>query len=202
MTRYAKLALLLVAIAAIAGVYAGCQTSEMALAAGCPTDNPASTTVQLNACLSGLDFDPMPGAGDEQRLMINPPCPPGSCRHGPLATIQPEKKSHQNTDADLQQGRYIAKLFLNPGQAQGYPKLGLSPGGVTYWWVKQTSATGGRSVYIAHDTVENTLTVAVDTTFQIDLHPGYEFKQGLARWAWSDNDETAWSTCKKDACCR
>lgn len=201
MTRNAKFVLLAVAIAVIAAVvYAGYFKSGTALAAGCPSGNPPSTAVELNACLTGVDFDSVRGAGDEQRLMINPPCP-GPCRHGPLATIQPEKKSHQHTDADLQEGRIIAKLFLNPGQTQSYAKLGLSPGIVTYWWVKKTSPTGGRSVYIANDPSRRTL-IAVDTTFQIDSHPNYEFKQALARWVWSDNDEMAWGTCKNDGCCR
>jgi hypothetical protein len=204
MTRNQKVALGLVlgALIALTIVCLLPPKSGTSLAAGCPVGQPPSTRADLTTCLRNVDFDSVKGAGDEQRLMINPPCPPGPCRHGPLAIIQPEKKSHQHTDADLQEGRIIAKLFLRPGQTQNYPKLGLYPGSVTYWWVHQTSAGGGRSVYIRYDTGQHVMSAAVDTTFALDQHSNYEFKQALARWGWSDRDETAWGTCKRDACCR
>jgi hypothetical protein len=171
-----------------------------ALPQGCKANKPPSTRAELTACLEGLEFeDTIEAVGDQQRLMINPPCP-GTCRYGPLATIQPEKHSHLYSYAELKEGRIIAKLFLDPKETKGYEKLGLVPGGVTYWWVQKTSEkqdNAGRSVYLTLSgekvgpTIENTL--------KYEEHEN-GFQQAVARWVWDPVDETTQGTCGQGCC--
>src|SRR4051794_27715697 len=113
------------------------------LLAGCPSNAAPSDTTQLRACLDSLQFDTVAAAGDEQRLLVHDPgngaaCHGGdtthSCRHGPLAKIEPVIGAHQLLPTELNQGRIIARLFLRSGETEPYPKLGLAPTDTTYWW--------------------------------------------------------------------
>jgi hypothetical protein len=170
-----------------------------ALPQGCKPNRPPATTAELDACLGGLEFDSIEAVGDKQRLMINPPCP-GSCKYGPLATIQPEKHSHLYSDAELKEGRIIAKLFLDPRETRDYPKLGLEPGGITYWWVQKTSenySKAGKSVYV---TLIDQRVRPVEHTLQYTEHAEGSFKQALARWIWDPTDEKSQGTCGQGCC--
>jgi hypothetical protein len=167
---------------------------------GCKANKPPSTQAELTVCLQGLDFeDSIEAVGDQQRLMINPPCP-GSCRYGPLATIQPEKHSHLYSDAELKEGRIIAKLFLDPKETRGYKKLGLVPGGVTYWWVQKTSEkydNAGRSVYLT--LIGERVQPPIENTLKYKGHPN-GFQQAVARWVWDPLDERSQGTCGQGCC--
>jgi hypothetical protein len=167
---------------------------------GCRRNRPPSTPAELTACLQGLDFeDTIEAVGDQQQLMIHPPCP-ASCRYGPLATIQPEKHSHLYSYDELNEGRIIAKLFLDPKEIRDYRKLGLVPGGVTYWWVQKTSEnpdSAGRSVYIT--LVGEKLRPPVENTLKYTEHEN-GFQQAVARWVWDPLDEKTQGTCGQGCC--
>jgi hypothetical protein len=169
------------------------------LSADCKPGRPPSTRAELTACLEGLEFDSIEAVGDKQPLMVNPPCPE-SCRYGPLATIQPEKHSHLYSDAELKEGRIIAKLTLDPKETKGYKKLGLVPGGVTYWWVQKTSENydkAGKSVYVTLQAEE--LRAPIANTLQYTEHKN-GFQQAVARWVWDPKDEKTQGTCGQGCC--
>ncbi|MGH7509250.1 MAG: hypothetical protein ACREMZ_07240 [Gemmatimonadales bacterium] len=127
------------------------RTQPSPLPAGCPSDTPPSTTAQLQACLTVLDFDTVEAVGDEQVLTViekrkGSPCPGStdstpSCRYGPRATIEPEIHSHQHQLSDLNEGRIIARLSLAADQTEGYEKLSVVNGHPTYWWVQLAPRT-------------------------------------------------------------
>jgi hypothetical protein len=166
--------------------------------AECPSEGPPTTPAQLKACVGKISFDTLELAGDEQRLMVNPPCP-GSCRHGPLAKIEPAKGAHEYSDGDLKQGRIIARLFVRSGE-KGYPKLALVPGYTTYWWVqKDATGRGGRSLFISEATVGNR-PVTERRRLEVYSYPEGTFNRAIARWFWLEDDETAKGTCGSATC--
>jgi hypothetical protein len=219
-----QLALHIFTITSLAGaISSGCARSYEPgpvppLPDGCPPNAPPSNTTQLRACLAVLDFDPLEAAGDEQRLTIfdtasgspGSPCPPGvpdavrSCRHGPLAVIQPEINSYRYSYNDLKSGRIIAKLFLRKDEKEPYEKLGLQPGDTTYWWVQkipgQPDNNAGRSVYITVTKQGSGGLLAKNYALQYVPHEG-KFKQALARWVWDPTDEKTQGSCSQ-GCCR
>jgi hypothetical protein len=129
--------------------------------------------------------------------MVNPPCP-GSCRHGPLAKIEPAKGAHQYTDDELKQGRVIARLFLRSGE-KGYPKLALTPGDTTYWWV-QKKGKGGTSIFISQATIGGRLVATPPRRLQVEEYGPDAIKQAIAGWYWLEDDETAKGTCGSASC--
>lgn len=166
----------------------------------CPKEGPPTNQAQLLGCIQGMEFDTTDLAGDEQRLMLNPPCP-GTCRYGPLAKIEPVKRAHEYTDEELQQGRIIARMFVREGE-NGYRKLALVPGHITYWWV-QIDATGrsGRSLFISDAMVDNKLVTARPRRrLEVYPYPPGTVKQALAKWHWLPDDETAKGTCGSATC--
>jgi hypothetical protein len=178
---------------------------------GCPENRPAATTAELHTCLAGLQFDELPAAGDRQRLMIydsgpGPGCPGAdsihNCRYGPLATVQPLKGAHKFDYGDLEEGRIIARMFVDSGETQGYPKFNLTPEDTVYWWV-QTAAVpdSGRSVFISTATGQHPDSlVSLRRALGYEAHPG-AFKQALASWVWDPNDEKVNGSCGS-GCCR
>jgi len=67
--------------------------------------------------------------------------------------------AHRYSEEDLREGRIIAKISVPRTERERYPKYGLVPGQVTYWWVR-TDASGRRGT-----------SVFVTTTGQTDLAP-------------------------------
>jgi hypothetical protein len=184
----------------------GSRTSASALPSGCPVNAAPSDTAQLRACLTSLQFDTVAAAGDEQRLLVREalpgtPChgdPTHSCRHGPLAKIEPVIGAHERDTSELNEGRIIARLFLRPGETEPYPKLGLVANDTTYWWIQRQSATTAHSQYvrISGDTVAATS----QQTIAIELHPEGTFQQALARFLWDDTDEITQGPCARGCC--
>ena len=184
---------------------------------GCPSDNPPSNNSELAACLTALEFDTLEAAGDEQRLTIfetaagvpGGPCPPGvpdsvrSCRHGPLAVIQPEINSHLHGQNELKAGRIIAKLRIPASEKDSYEKLAMVPGHTTYWWVqrdpRRPDSSAGRSVYITEVKGQQPLPMKEYPLVYV-RHEG-KFKQALARWVWDPTDEKTQGSCSQ-GCCR
>jgi hypothetical protein len=172
---------------------------------GCPAKGPPKTRKELDACVGSLQFDTLALVGDEQRLLVvgqgGWPCPDNSkrvCRHGPLAKIEPATVAHQYSDDDLKQGRIIARLFVRRGD-KGYPKLALTPGDTTYWWVQRDTGQLGRSLFISQATVRDSLLTREDT-LHVEEYPRGTFMRALARWFWLEDDETAKGTCGSATC--
>lgn len=176
---------------------------------GCPAGVVPADTAQLRDCLAGLSFDPVTAVGDEQRLMVRGSGPGAACRggdtkqtcrHGPLAKIEPVVGAHERDTTELNGGRIIAMLFLRENETETYPKLGLVPGDTTYWWVKRIAATKALSQYLRFS--EDGVAATPVDTIDIELHPPGTFKQSLARFIWDDADEKTQGSCGTAGCCR
>jgi hypothetical protein len=114
--------------------------------------------------------------------------------------IEPLKNAHKFTKEQLQEGRIIARLFIEGGP-EGYPKLALVPGHKTYWWVQRDAAgRGGKSVYVSDSIAEGVLVRSKPRDLQVYDRTEGTFKQALARWLWVADDETAKGTCGSATC--
>jgi hypothetical protein len=183
--------------------YADSLAGGPALPPGCKPDRPPKTVAEVNACLKVLEFDTVEALGDKQPLLIGGTCP--TCKYGPMATIQPEMHSHSYTYEQIEHGRIIALMFLDPAEKTSYPKLGLVPKGKTYWWVQRTSmdtarTVAGRSVFLT--VVGDSLTPHEDrknNPLRYTYHPG-RFKQAVARWIWDPDDDRPQGNCGSGCC--
>jgi hypothetical protein len=204
------------------------------LPAGCPPNRPPSNATELQRCVSALKFDDtLEAAGDHQALTVidkqkkGIPCPgrtdsTPSCRHGPLAQIEPEMLSHKLSFSQLREGRIIAKLFLDKDQGEDYDKLALVRGDTTYWWVQVTERSEGdldrkhqqsekdpdktrkyyygKSFFVSTAAGPDGSLRRKEYQLEYKKHPG-KFKQALARWVWDPDDEKAQGSCGQ-GCCR
>jgi hypothetical protein len=172
----------------------GTPPKDQALAAP-PSCKQPTTPAELRACVRDLEFDTLELAGDEQRLMV---CSAGKCSYGPLARIEPEKRSYEG---DLSKGRIIARLLLDPGEKAGYSKLGLAPGDTTYWWVQKIpgrpDSKAGPSVYF---TISGDTLVKKEFTLQFQAYRDAAPTQALARWLWVEDDEKTEGGCPSGTC--
>lgn len=206
-------------VAALLGTAAfGCGYSGPGLVTplppGCPADSPPSTATELDACTTGLVFEDLEAAGDQQRLIVfektgGSPCPPGvpdsigSCRAGPLAKIEPETHSHLRSYSELKRGRIIARLSLAQGETEDYDKLALARDRITYWWVQLTNTTdtlnAGKSYYVRKGENGATKLVQQDYVLRYTPHPD-RFKQALARFIWDPTDDKTQGSCSQGCC--
>jgi hypothetical protein len=179
------------------------------LLAPCPANAAPSDTAQLHACVDGLRFDSVEAAGDEQRLLVRdtslaagPAChgdPTHSCRYGPLAKIEPVIKAHRRSTSQLNEGRIIARLYLQPGETDSYTKLNLEPNDTTYWWIQRTSATTAISKYVRVN--GDSAVASPEQMISIEGHPAGTYGQALTRFIWDDADEKTQGPCGL-GCCR
>jgi hypothetical protein len=199
---------------------------------GCQSRVAPSTQAQLDACLKNLAFDSSDEASDEQPLTVvetvqgptSQRCPGDAsgrlfCRYGPMGTIQPAIGAQRYSEAQLREGRIIAKLSVPRGEKEGYKKYGLLPGQDTYWWVQTDSAgTGGISVFLTRgqdgqvSRVERPLKrrrfyeadykrfAAMEYTGKDPETEGARWWRAVARWLWNLDDETANSKCGAGSC--
>jgi hypothetical protein len=178
--------------------------SFAALPSGCPQNRPPADTTELRACISGLQFETIPALGDEQRLMIRGTLPgpfchgdtTHSCRYGPLSKIEPVIGAHEYSDSALQEGRIIARMFIRPGETEGYPKLGLVLNDTTYWYVN----TANDSSFFVSRAPSGAQLADTARELEVQSHPD-GFQQAVARWIWEDSDEKTQGTCGQ-ACCK
>ena len=209
------------AIALLAGIVftACCPTPPPAPqpASDCLAGTAPSTRAQLDACLKGLVFDTSYGASDEQPLAVittsstGPRCPGDttkSCRYGPIARIEPAIGAQRYSDSDLRQGRIIARLSIPATEREGYPKYGLNPGDLTYWWVRTDSDTSGISKFITRrkdgsiDTLPSrALKREPDKArYEGKVPEEVRWQRAYARWIWSLKDEEAKVRCGSGGC--
>lgn len=154
-----------------------------------PTDEALGSYVRL------LSFDTTYAGGDEQRLMLGhyP-----DAHYGPLVRIEPESGAYLLTRKDLSQGRIIARMINRSDEP--YPKLGLAPRSVTYWWAQlPLGQDSGRSVFISTNAEGKIVSRAVLPLVYED-HPGRRYAARASRWIWSDTDELGWTPC--GGCCK
>jgi hypothetical protein len=160
------------------------------------TDTLRPSKEGLGNYLRSLTFDTNYAFGDKQRLMVG--TYPNS-HYGPLVTIQPEEGNYRLTQDDLRHGRIIAR-FINHSD-EPYPKLGLAPHSVTYWWAQLGSdSTTNRSVMISTDST-GLIVSKTQTALHYEPHLHQKYHAGVARWFWIDADEQGWSGCGS-ACCK
>jgi hypothetical protein len=180
--------------------------AKFVLSPGCPVNAAPADTTQLHACLESLTFDTVAAVGDEQRLLVHDTVPgpachgdsTHSCRHGPLAKIEPVIGAHERDTTELNEGRIIARLFLRSGETEPYPKLGLVPTDTTYWWIQRQSDTTAVSTYIR---ISGDSVVATQPqNITIELHPDGTYQQALARFIWDDADEKTQGPCGLGCC--
>jgi hypothetical protein len=139
-----------------------------------------------------LRYDTVPGVGDQQRLMLDPPCP-GTCRYGPLARIEPVVGAPAS---QIEAGRmYLIARFVNQDTIP-YPKLGMPAGGTAYWFVYRTDGGELRARIVTALTTEPVL----DGPVTLETHD-QRFTRMTARWSWSDDDEGGWGSCVRNGCC-
>jgi hypothetical protein len=179
----------------------------------------------IRAYITTLDFDKREGAGDDQPLVVG--CP-DACRIGPEVVIQPEKRTHKNSEASLATGpgRIIARI-INRDPKEAYPPLNLAPGDTVYWAVDQVkpesrNRSSGRSLYIsARGLRGESKTPVLKKPMHVVHHPENDpWKQALARWVPADStykgdgapgggasdypmmrSMTSWNNCRSQSCC-
>jgi hypothetical protein len=179
----------------------------------------------MRTYIAQLRFDRREGAGDAQPLVVG--CPK-DCRVGPVVAIQPEKRTHKNSEESLATGpgRIIARI-INRDRDEGYPALNLGPGDTVYWAVDSVrpvrrNLSTGRSLYIsARGLRGETKTAVLKRIVNVRHHPDDDpWKEALARWVPADStyhdDETpgggvsfypqmramtTWGNCRSQSCC-
>jgi hypothetical protein len=170
---------------------------------------------QLDQCLRGFSFDKRYEYSDEQPLTIiekgggGPPCPGDpdrkySCRYGPLATIEPVIRAHAYSEEDLMEGRFIARITVPRGEPE-YPKYGLRPGAMTYWWVKTDSTGSAGDSYFITRAENGTISHVRRDLVREPYGDGTGYQDGkpnraLVRWLWTLDDETAKGQCGAASC--
>jgi len=156
------------------------------------------TSAQFRAYLRTLRFAPDTEAGDHQALLVGHY--PDSARFGPLATILPEEGAYEASAEEIEHGRVIARIGNE--SPDSYPRLGLLPHAVTYWWVEYDEhRERGRSVFIAVDADTTIIGRAVRGLEIIRYHQRFRPSQSMARFVWTAVGEVAWGWCSGH-CCR
>lgn len=148
------------------------------------------TRTELLGYARGLDYDTVHGASDTRWLRVEGV----EAGRGALMRIDPERGTAALTESDLVHGRIVARV-INVGPIP-YPELGLPPGDTLYWWIDST-ATGWRSLLIP--SAEN---VAVSPRrVRFGSHPGYVWRQSIARFLDGQRSVDYWVVCGIGKCC-
>lgn len=140
-------------------------------------------------------FDSLSGSVDEQ-LLHTGTCPGPTCGHGPRATIQPERGSHNLTPDSFQVARVIARLINS--DTLGYPKFGLVGRDTVFWVVRQVGQ-GYQSLFVSTAPGSRALVGNIRPDGPHQYGPWW---QALARFIWRPDDESLWATCSRNWCCQ
>jgi hypothetical protein len=160
-------------------------------------DSAKPSTPVLRDYVAKLQFDTSYEVGDEQRLAIGQY---PNLHYGPLVAIQPEIGNHTLVEDDLHHGRIIARMVNYSDEP--YPKLGLAPHSITYWWAQLgPDSTKNRSVMITTDSTGTIVDRPKPLALQYEsYHEPVNRNRAVARWIWSDTDEQGWSACGTRCC--
>jgi len=185
-------------------VMAGCHPNEQVRPTPAPAtgfnalDTSRASGQALRDYVAKLDFDTSYDVGDEQRLAVGryP-----DLHYGPLAAIQPEIGNHTIREDDLRHGRIIARIINKSDEP--YPKLGLAPHSITYWWAQLgADSTKNQSVMISTDSTGLVVSrTGRPLLYDGDRHDPVYRTRAVARWIWQEDDEQGWSSCGLK-CCR
>jgi len=162
-----------------------------------PLDTSRASGQALRDYVARLVFDTNYEVGDEQRLAIGryP-----DLHYGPLAAIQPEIGNHTVTEDSLHHGRIIARIINYSDEP--YPKLGLAPHSITYWWAQLgADTTQNRSVMISSDSTGAIVSRTGRPLLYNEDRRDVRRIRAVARWLWQEDDEQGWSSCGLK-CCR
>lgn len=142
--------------------------------------------------------DPNRHQWDVQRLAL-----PHDPRPGPIGRIHPARGSSGNTMDALEEGRFVAKFWIEPeyrhpeSRRPGYPKLGL-PQGTSCLFVRKAANI---------ERFEGLIVPAGDVSdpgppraVHIRYH-AYGAGKDNARWQWDPEDDTGCSTCTSRGWC-
>ena len=160
-------------------------------------DSAKPSTPVLRDYVAQLQFDTNYEVGDEQRLALGQY---PNLKYGPLVAIQPEVGNFGLVEDDLHHGRIIARLVNYSDEP--YPKLGLAPHSITYWWAQLgPDSTQNRSVMITTDSSGTIVDRPKPLALHYEsYHDAVNRNRGVARWIWSDTDEQGWSACGTKCC--
>lgn len=146
-------------------------------AAGFDTTHVDTVSVAtMKAYGTTLDYDSVLGAADAQPLFARE-----GRRYG-FAKIEPERGTYRLDTLALARGRIIARI----SSESAYAALGLGPG-MNWWWVDKK---GGRWRSIIYSEARNEKRVNILDSLQ--SHPGYEWRQSIARFVFLDTLVAAW----------
>lgn len=160
-------------------------------------DSAKPSTPVLRDYVAKLQFDTNYEVGDEQRLALGQY---PDMKYGPLVAIQPEVGNFALVEDDLHRGRIIARMVNSSDEP--YPKLGLAPHSITYWWAQLgPDSSQNRSVMITTDSSGMILDRPKPLALHYESdHGSVNRSRGVARWIWSDADEQGWSACGTKCC--
>jgi hypothetical protein len=139
----------------------------------------------IRAYAQGLRFDSVPGAADEKRVAFDTVLPGMRVADaGDSAWIEPERGAWALDTTALAQGRIIARIRT----AHFHRAFGYSPRW-TWWWVDRKGGAW-RSLLLS-----DSLRRGIRDSLTVITHPGYRWRQSLARWG------SQWAVCSESACC-
>jgi hypothetical protein len=132
-----------------------------------------------------LVYDSVYGAADSQRVDFAT----GLIGSGDWAIIQPEKGAWALDEKEVAEGRIIARIRSHAV----YAPFGYGPWW-TYWWVDRKGGQW-RSLLVS-DSLKTRVADTLPHKTTYTTHPGYEWRQSIARWRGSQ-----WGSCGRGACC-
>ncbi len=146
----------------------------------------SAPTESIAAYAAALTFDSVLGAADERPFDLER----NAFTTGVTSRIEPEIGSYRIAEADLADGRIIARL------KSSVPAPGWGVGrGWTWWWVDKRGANGWRSVFIPE--LGKPEDRVVRDSLKLDYHYGQQWRQAIARFTHS-----TWGTCVNGkGCC-
>lgn len=152
------------------------------------------SSAELASYVSTLEFDTTTASGDDQRLMLIDAG--GNRRYGPRARIEPEMGAAVLSEADLAEGRILARIRIIDPDFDGsiaYPKLGIVER-VTYVFVRK--APDGWYALMMGEAGASRVRLTVRDGSHGRTYPAV----AAARWLWSDADEGIWVSCGVNCC--
>lgn len=143
-----------------------------------------------------LKYDPRPGTLDSQRLMVGRYG--ADARYGPRVKIEVDEGAYLVDSTALAGGRVLARLVN--GDSMPYPKLNIGPYDTVYVWIDRSDQQQWRAVLFSTAYGGKTLSkpLRINTHDHTRKRP---WKESIARWVWSDDDEQLWLTCGRAQCC-
>lgn len=146
-------------------------------------DTPSVAEVRARA--AKVVFDTVLGAADAQPLLIT------NGRRTGWAKIEPAQDVYRLDSMELARGRVVARISAE----SAYTPLGLGRG-LNWWWIDKRGGKW-RSVMFSEARRGKTVLNVLD---HLIFHPGYEWKQSIARFVFFDSTAAIWINTLKSGC--